>query len=136
MRLSIFACVLAIPVILVGTASARADNQKPQYLLNCRLMDHVDPLYRRYCLGDTGATVLLNCASPEECRRKLLSSFGAIGSKSGDGPNLTRRTITASSNNGGGTVPGDGTNPPNQGPERPTPGTPSTEVSAGAAVVK
>ena len=96
-------CLLAMCIALFGGSSVQADTQKPRFLLNCRLMDRVDPLYRRYCLGEPGAKIQLDCANVVDCKKKLLPVVSLIGTKSGDNPSIAPPAI--SPGRGGGTPP-------------------------------
>ena len=94
-------------------------NEQP-YLLNCRLMDQSDQLYKRYCAGEKTAGKIV--CQGDYCLIVVTNYGSRFGDTSefslaiGDGPasRETQQAVSAS--------PAPTKGPVTPGPQRPTPG--------------
>jgi hypothetical protein len=68
-------CILVVAVLLSAAGVAQAGQKtNGTHLLNCRLMDPGDPLYRQHCKAET-----VNCGNVVMCRKKRFGGRASDG---------------------------------------------------------
>lgn len=96
---------LLVPLVILVPETVAADNQT--YLLNCREIDRSNPVYKRYCSGQSGEQGQLRCQN-NRCIR-IITNFNLQNiqtPKGGNGPAITSTVASTSGVAGIGAVNG------------------------------